>query len=256
MELKIKNVRKEFQLKDNIFKRKILAVESISLDILDGEFVAILGPNACGKTTLLRMIAGLLKPDSGQILFDNKKSTIAQIGYVFQNYKDSLYPWKTVIDNIAFPFELAGVPLTERRARVKRFCETFNIDIDFNKYPYELSEGQKQLVALLRAFINKPDLLLMDEPFSALDYYTRIDMHFQLMKLLASRRVTTVFISHDIKEAIFLADRVVIFSKPAQVIATYNIGFPHPRTADTIKSEGFIKTEKKILETIFQEVHQ
>ncbi|MEO0943081.1 MAG: ABC transporter ATP-binding protein, partial [Cyanobacteria bacterium J06642_12] len=177
-----------------------------NLDILKGKITCIFGPNGCGKSTLLNTISGLIPFDSGSISFEGKTLDRVTIGYVFQNYRDALFPWLKAIDNIEYPLKVMGVSKSERDRRVRTLVESFNIQIDLNRYPYQLSGGQQQLISILRALITEPDVLFLDEPFSALDFETTLFIRDKLQEIFQSSGITMVMVSHDLEEAVFMAD--------------------------------------------------
>lgn len=192
-------------------KQEVLADFSFSVE--QHEFITIFGPNACGKTTLLNSIAGLTPIDSGFIKINGKSSQQTKIGYVFQNFQLSFLPWRRNIDNIAFPLELQGVEKEERREKVKEFLAAIEIELPLFTYPYQLSGGQQQLLAITRALIFEPQVLLLDEPFNQLDYQTRITMQDTLLRIWQKTKTTILFISHDLDEAIVLGDKIIFLSK-------------------------------------------
>jgi NitT/TauT family transport system ATP-binding protein len=173
----------------------------------------VFGPNGCGKSTLINTIAGLTAPDAGQILFDGRKLSDVKFGYVFQNYREALFPWLRAFDNIAYPLKLMNVPLAERRARTEALVTHLGIKLDLALYPYQMSGGQQQLVSILRALVVEPEILFLDEPFSALDYEMTLFMRAQLQRIFMETGTTTVLVSHDLEEAVFLADRVLLLSR-------------------------------------------
>lgn len=213
--LKLENLKKTFITKS---KKDFVAIENINLNIKESEFVCLLGPSGCGKSTVLRMIAGLEKPTSGKIIYDKKEIIKAsrEIGMVFQNY--SLMPWLNVVDNIALGLKFSGKDKKETMDIANHFLEMVNMS-DFGKvYPYELSGGMQQRVAIARALANDPKVLLMDEPFGALDAYTRIVLQKELLKIWEKHKITVVFVTHSVDEAVYLADRVIFMkSKPGRI---------------------------------------
>jgi len=214
--------------------REVVAVDDASFRIDDGEFVALLGPSGCGKSTILNMVATLITPNGGDIRVDNAPVVpgrpIRQVGYVFQ--KDTLFPWRTVEDNIGYALELAGVPTGERKARVAEAIHQAGLDGFDRFYPASLSGGMRQRVSLMRTLIARPEILLMDEPFGALDTHTKLDMHSVLLSLWERERQTVLFVTHDLGEALTLADRIILMSaRPGRVKADFKVDFPRPRDA-------------------------
>ncbi|NJD78785.1 MAG: ABC transporter ATP-binding protein [Candidatus Methanoperedens sp.] len=208
----------------------IQALDNVNLEVKDEEFICILGPSGCGKTTLLRVIAGLDKPTSGEILLDGARieNPGQERGMVFQDY--SLFPWRTVIDNIAFGLEVMGVDREKRYERAREYLKLLDLEKFENSYPYELSGGMRQRIAIVRAIINNPKLLLMDEPFGALDAQTRNVMQAELLRIWEKKHKTILFITHSVDEAVYLADRIVVMSgRPGTVKEIFNVVLPRPR---------------------------
>lgn len=249
MPIEINNISKIFRHES----KNILVLDRIKLKIKDGEFLTIFGPNGCGKTTLLNIIADLEKPSDGSIKINNKPIGNARVGFVFQNYQESLFPWRTVKGNV----EIALESIYKNKQNIEKISKSYIKEVGLlkfsNKYPYQLSGGMKQLVAIVRALAYNPDLFLMDEPFSALDYDNRISMEEKLLDLWTRHKKTVIFVSHDIDEAVFLADRVVILSKrPAKIKAIIDIALQRPRTIETRFEKEFHDIKNKILR-IFKE---
>lgn len=223
--IEIKNVWKNFQ--NNII------LKEINLEIEKGDFICIFGPNGCGKTTLLNMIAGIIKPDTGHISIEGKESKKNIIGYVFQNYRESLLPWKTNLENIAFPLEIKGISKKERESKVLDIVKNLNLRIPLDNYPYQSSGGEQQLVALLREIIAEPKVILMDEPFSSLHCKSRDYLKIEIQKIYKNLGLTIIFVSHEIAETMQLADRIIIMKKyPGEIINMIDINFPRPRTEE------------------------
>ena len=230
----VAGLRKSFQAEG----REVVAVDDASFRIDDGEFVALLGPSGCGKSTILNMVATLIAPNGGAIRVDDQPVVpgrpIRHVGYVFQ--KDTLFPWRTVEDNIGYALELAGVPAAERRPRVAQAIHQAGLDGFARFYPASLSGGMRQRVSLMRTLIARPEILLMDEPFGALDTHTKLDMHSVLLNLWESTRQTVLFVTHDLGEALTLADRIILMSaRPGQVKQDFKVDFPRPRNAVTLR---------------------
>ena len=249
----VSNLYKSFP-KDTKRLSYISVIEDINLEVDCGEFVTIFGPNGCGKTTFLSILAGLLSPDKGEVLIQGKNPGLGRIGYIFQNFAETLFPWRNNIDNIAFPLELKGIPKAERYKNVVELEENLSIKIDNDSHPYKLSGGQQQLVAIARTIIDQPDVLLMDEPFNALDFQTRISMEDKILDIWEKTETTILFVSHDIDEAIYLADRVVFFSKmPARIAEIVEVKLPRPRNQQMLASKDFFDLRSKAIEN-FREV--
>jgi NitT/TauT family transport system ATP-binding protein len=203
-----------------------------------GEFVALLGPSGSGKSTILNMIATLVKPSSGQILIDGKpvisgKATPG-VGYVFQ--RDTLFPWRTVADNIGYGLQLAGIGDAERKERVATCLAQAGLQGFGDAYPSALSGGMRQRAALMRTLVVEPQILLMDEPFGALDTHTKIDMHEVLLRIWDREQQTVLFVTHDLGEALTLADRIILFSaRPGQIKDMFEVDFARPRDAVKVR---------------------
>lgn len=243
MAIKINNVYKSF---DSHNQENV--IEDLNLDIEDGELICILGPSGCGKTTLIRMIAGLELPSSGEILEDDIPITKPdkKRGLISQQY--SLFPWRTVFDNVAFGLEVNNVPKEEKKYRVEKFLDSVGLIEYKDHYPKELSGGMKQRVAIIRTIINDTKTMLMDEPFSALDVQNKHKLHDELIRYWKKSKRTIIFVTHDVEEAIYLSDRIVILSKqPSNIVKIFNIDLPHPRNR---KSPEFIDLEEEILEIV------
>lgn len=230
----IRGIRKAFLAEG----REVVAVDDASFRIDDGEFVALLGPSGCGKSTILNMVATLIAPNGGTIQVDGAPvipgRPIRHVGYVFQ--KDTLFPWRTVEDNIGYALELAGVAADERRARVAEAIGQAGLDGFARFYPSSLSGGMRQRVSLMRTLIAQPEILLMDEPFGALDTHTKLDMHSVLLALWERARQTVLFVTHDLGEALTLADRIILMSaRPGRIKQDFKVDFPRPRDAVALR---------------------
>jgi NitT/TauT family transport system ATP-binding protein len=224
--LSIHGVRKEFLTRG----KRLLAVESIDLTIEEGEFVTVVGPSGCGKSTLLNLCVGLLRASSGQILFRGQAidGICTKIGYVTQ--KDNLLPWRTLVENVEIALEIRGVEEKTRRRSAEEWIERVGLKGFEEHYPHELSGGMRQRANIIRTLIYDPELILMDEPFGPLDAQTRIVLQDQLLKLWLTTRKTIIFITHDLVEAITLADRVVLMSsRPGKIKSVETIGIARPR---------------------------
>jgi NitT/TauT family transport system ATP-binding protein len=212
------------------FDNQNVALSDVRLDIPHGQFVCLLGPSGCGKTTLLNLIAGFLRPAEGYIFLDGKlvEEPSPDRGMVFQDY--SLFPWRTVIKNVEFGLDVAGMSKRDCRARAERYLDLVKLGHVASRYPAQLSGGMKQRVAIARALAPGPKVLLMDEPFAALDAMTRGHLQDELIRIHELERCTTLFVTHNIDEAIRLADRVLIMSpNPGRVVADVTVSTPKPR---------------------------
>jgi NitT/TauT family transport system ATP-binding protein len=229
----------------------------LDLDLPRGELISVFGPNGCGKSTLINIIAGLLPADAGQILFDGQTIDEITFGYVFQNYREALFPWLRAIDNIGYPLKLKGLPRRERQDRIERLVAKLGIKIDLGKYPYQMSGGQQQLVSILRAVVVEPEILFLDEPFSALDYEMTLFMREQLQRLFVETATTTLLVSHDLEDAVYLADRIMLLSRPpARVADLVRYDAPRPRTDATLSEPEFIRIKAHCLEIFQQEIRR
>jgi NitT/TauT family transport system ATP-binding protein len=231
--------------------------DRFDLDIPRGKLVSIFGPNGCGKSTLINMITGLIPTDAGEILFDGKPLRDIKFGYVFQNYREALFPWLRAIDNIQYPLKLMKLPKAERRLRTERMIASLGVKVDLNRYPYELSGGQQQLVSILRALVVEPQILFLDEPFSALDYEMTLFMRDQLQRIFVETGTTTVLVSHDLEEAVYLADRILLLSRRPASIADYvHYDAARPRTDATLSQHDFVRVKAHCLEVFQREVRK
>lgn len=227
----------------------VTALKDVNLDIKQGEFISLLGPSGCGKTTLLRIIADLLQPSNGTVTVGGEMPREVRLkkkyGIVFQN--PVLYDWRTVRRNICMPMELMGMKKTERTSKVSKMLDLVELS-DFGKrYPYELSGGMQQRVGIARALAINPEILLMDEPFSALDEFTREKLHVDLLNIWRKTSKTIVFVTHNISEAVFLSDRVVVLSPhPGRVSAVIDINIPRPRNMESKQTQQFYDYITKI----------
>jgi NitT/TauT family transport system ATP-binding protein len=224
------------------------AVQDVTLTVAPGEFVCLLGPSGCGKSTLLGALAGHLRPSRGSIAVDGRTidGPHAERGLVFQHH--TLFPWRKVIDNVAFGLKMQGVPRAERHRRAQELLALVGLQDFAQHYPAQLSGGMKQRVEIARVLINHPRVMLMDEPFGALDAQTRLMMQQLLLDLWARIRTTIVFITHDIDEALFLADRILVMSpRPGRIIEEILIDFARPRDAGLVTSAAFTKLKRHCL---------
>jgi NitT/TauT family transport system ATP-binding protein len=243
----VKNISRTFSKKED--KSETRALKDVNFEVEDGEFVCILGPSGCGKTTLLRIAAGLETQSSGEILLNGVPITgpDPKRGMVFQQY--SLFPWRTVIDNIAFGLEMQGVKKREARKQVKKYLELVGLEQFKNSYPYELSGGMQQRAAIARALANEPEVLLMDEPFGALDAQTRNALQDELLEIWKQKHVTFLFVTHSVDEAVFLSDRIVVMtSRPGKVKEIIKVEIPRPRNRTSAEANRLRDKVLKLLE--------
>ncbi|MCA1374036.1 MULTISPECIES: ABC transporter ATP-binding protein [Bradyrhizobium] len=216
----------------NASGREFVAVDDVSFEVKQGEFVALLGPSGCGKSTILNMVAGLLPRSGGRILIDGDTVETGEVnprvGYVFQ--RDTLFPWRTVEQNIGYGLEIAGVPKSERTGRVATAVEKAGLAGFAQSFPRMLSGGMRQRVALMRTLILEPEILLMDEPFGALDTHTKLEMHKTLLEIWERERQTVLFVTHDLGEALTLASRIILLSaRPGRLKEDFDVAIPRPR---------------------------
>jgi len=226
--------------------------DQFDFDLPQGEFISIFGPNGCGKSTLINMISGLLPMDAGRVLFDGQTIAETRLSYVFQNYRDALFPWLRAIDNIHYPLKIMGLSRREREKRVEQLLADFEVKIDLNTYPYMLSGGQQQTVSILRALVTDPEVLFLDEPFSALDYEMTLFMRQQLQRIFMKTKTTTLLVSHDLEEAVQLANRVLLLTRrPTRVADFVEIDLPWPRDTECVTDKRFVELKSHCL-SVFQ----
>lgn len=233
-------------------KKSTKAIEDASIDIQDNDFVCIVGPSGCGKSTLLRMLAGLDFPTEGSIIVNDKKVTGPgpDRGMVFQTY--TLFPWMSVEDNIKFGLKIKKMPKDEQEVICNRYLDIIGLKKFAKAYPKELSGGMKQRVAIARALANQPEVLLMDEPFGALDPHTKSMMQLLMREIWEKEHPTVVFITHDIDEAVFLANKIYVMSaRPGKIIKEVNVYLPHKRNLDLKDSQEFIRIRKGINDLLY-----
>ncbi|HJV61388.1 MAG TPA: ABC transporter ATP-binding protein [Albitalea sp.] len=236
--------------------KSMTAIRDFTMTVERGEFVAIVGPTGCGKSTTLNLVTGLAKPSSGEVrVFGQPVNGIdPRIGFAFQT--DALFPWRSVIDNVVAGPLYRGVAKEEAYARAEKWLARVNLTGHENKYPHQLSGGMRKRVSLAQTFINEPQILLMDEPFSALDVQTRVLMHDELLRLWSEAQASVLFVTHDLEEAIGLADKVyVLTAGPATVKSVYSIDIPRPRVVSEIRYEKhFIELSQTIWNDLREEV--
>jgi len=248
--VRIDNVRKVFNTRNG----EMVALNGVSLDIHDNEFICVVGPSGCGKSTLLNIIAGLSEPTSGKVYCDGKEvtGTGTERGVVFQQY--ALFPWLTVKKNVMFALEMRGVKGKAAEEEAMKYLEMVDLAKFADHYPKELSGGMKQRVAIARAYAAEPEVLLMDEPFGALDAQTRTQLQTELLETWEKKRKTCFFITHDVEEAIILAQRVIIMSaRPGRIKDIVDIDIPYPRTQETKMTPHFMELKNHIWSQVYQE---
>ena len=248
----IAHVHKEFIKNGQAFS----VLDDVSISVGTGEFVALIGPSGCGKSTILNMIAGLIMPDEGQLHYQGEpiKSVNTAVGYMTQS--DSLLPWRTVEENISVALDIRNIEKTEKKQRVKDAIEKVDL-IGFEHHrPHELSGGMRKRVLLARTLIYHPATLLMDEPFAALDALLRVVMQEELLRIWNNDRRTVLYVTHDLAEAITLADRVIVFSKrPGRIVLDQRVDLPRPRAVDSLRmAPEFLKIYDQLWSTLRLEV--
>jgi NitT/TauT family transport system ATP-binding protein len=229
----------------------------ISFEVGQREIVAIVGPSGCGKTTLLRCINGLIAHDGGEIRVGGSVVTepVAGMAMVFQHF--GLLPWKTVYDNVAYGLRMAGAPRAEIREKVPHFIKMVGLEGFESAYPYQISGGMQQRCGLARALAIEPNVLLMDEPFAAVDAQTREILQFELLRIWEARPTAMVFVTHSIEEAVLMGDRVfVLKGRPSSIAETITVDLPHPRTRDTLSLPRFTQLRERVWATLSSEAHR
>jgi NitT/TauT family transport system ATP-binding protein len=233
-------------------KTAVSAVHQLDLDVAPGQFVSILGPSGCGKSTLIGAIAGFTPISAGELRVDGRAVSAPgpDRGVVFQHH--TLFPWKTVLQNVEFGLKMRGARPRERRETARAMLDSVGLADFAQHYPWQLSGGMQQRVSLARVLVNRPRLTLMDEPFCALDAQTRLSMQELLLSLWHEYHITVVFVTHDVDEAIFLSDRIVILSeRPGRVKAELSVNLPRPRTRDVLTSTEFMHLKREALGLLF-----
>ena len=234
--LRVEGLHKQFVTRDG----PVIAVEEMSFSVAPGEFVSIIGPSGCGKSTVFNIIGGLLGDYEGRVTVAGEtiSGTHPAIGMVFQ--EESTFPWRTVVENVAFPLEIAGVPKAQRLEQAAHFVELVGLHGFERRYPSELSGGMRQRVAIARTLASKPRILLMDEPFAALDEQTRLLLGDKVLQIQQELKQTTLLITHNLTEAVQLSDRVLVMTyRPGRLKRTVAIDLPHPRDSEVVSSEAF-----------------
>ena len=228
----------------------VTAVHDVSLDVQQGDFVSVVGPSGCGKTTILNMVAGFIPHSGGEMLLNGKaiSGPGPERGVVFQSF--ALFPWKTVLDNVGFGPKMRGVPKAERDRIAHEYLALAGLSHAANRYPNELSGGMQQRVGVVRALANNPEVLLMDEPFASVDAQTRMTLQEELTRIWQARKPTVIFVTHDVAEAVFLANRVVVLSK-GRVLDQVEVALPRPRVwDDLIEDETFKRLSAQVLQMV------
>jgi NitT/TauT family transport system ATP-binding protein len=245
----VRGVEKRFRTKSGA----VHALGPIDIDVARGEFVCIVGPSGCGKSTLLRLVAGLSPPSAGEIELRVAAESARPSAIVFQDY--GIFPWKTVLDNIALALRLQGVSRRDARSRARGLCDRFGLGSFVDAYPKQLSGGMRQRVSIARAMAAEPDVLLMDEPFAALDVQLRAVMQEELLRVWEADGRTVIFVTHSLEEAILLGDRVIVMSKrPGRVLADVTVPIERPRPADITELPGYWELRSSLWDLLREEV--
>ena len=248
--ISVQNVTKTFDLKGEEFT----ALGGVSLDVADNEFITVVGPSGCGKSTLMNVLAGLETPTSGTALVDGKPVTGPgpDRGVIFQQY--ALFPWLTVRKNVEFGLKTAGISAKERRATAEKFIDMVGLTDFADALPKMLSGGMKQRCAIARAYAVNPSILLMDEPFGALDALTRVTLQGQLLDTWSREKRTVMFITHDVDEAVFLANRVVVMAaRPGRIHEIIDVDLPYPRTEEMRLSPEFSQLRNRVWHAVYHQ---
>ncbi|GAA2909561.1 NitT/TauT family transport system ATP-binding protein [Microbacterium keratanolyticum] len=248
--ISVRNVTKTFDLKGEAF----YALDDVSLDVADNEFITVVGPSGCGKSTLMNILAGLDSPTSGEALVDGKavRGPGPDRGVIFQQY--ALFPWLTVRKNVEFGLKTAGLGAKERRAKAEHFIEMVGLSDFADALPKMLSGGMKQRCAIARAYAVDPSILLMDEPFGALDALTRVKLQEQLLDTWSREKRTVMFITHDVDEAVFLANRVVVMAaRPGRIYDVIDVDLPYPRTEEMRLSPEFTELRNRVWSAVYHQ---
>jgi NitT/TauT family transport system ATP-binding protein len=238
IKVSVRNLCKTYQAHN---RNEITVFKELNLDVQPEEFICIVGPSGCGKTTFIKIIDGLIQATSGEVSIGGREVSEPGFDRAFVFQADSLYPWRTVLDNIVFGLEIKGIPRNERYSRAQELIKRVGLAGFESHYPHELSGGMRQRVNLARALAVDPEIILMDEPFAALDAQTREVMQQELLKVWSSSKKTVIFITHQIDEAVFLADRVVVFSaRPATIKADIRVNIARPRNLSVKRMPEFL----------------
>jgi ABC-type nitrate/sulfonate/bicarbonate transport system ATPase subunit len=246
--LKVSNVAKEFRVNGSTI---VQALQDISLQVDEGEFVTLIGPSGCGKSTLLNLVCGLMEPDTGTISLrgDEHAQRLGQVGYMLQ--RDLLLPWRTLLDNLMLGPEVLHRNLAAARQEAQDLLPLFGLEGFADAFPATLSGGMRQRAALLRTMLCKQELILLDEPFGALDALTRRTMRTWLLQVWERFRQTVLFVTHDVEEAIYLADRVYVFSqRPGRILLEIKVDFPRPRTSEMLIDARFASYRQELLSAL------
>ncbi len=253
MAIMLRNVTKKFPIKEP--PGSIPVLNGFDLDVDSGKIVALFGPNGCGKTTALNIAAGIETADSGEVSLTANDSHRQRVGYVFQNFREVLLPWESALENVGFGLRASGVPPVQARKRAASFLDKYGFIFPRENYPYQLSVGQQQTVALARALIQNPANILLDEPFSALDHEARFRMQDLVELVIRTEATAGVLVSHDVDEALYLGDELILLSKrPGRVIRRLEIPFARPRRHDLLATAEFASLRREVVAAFLKEV--
>lgn len=254
VKLSLKNITKEFKTR----RQNILAVEGISFSIKEKEFVSLVGPSGCGKSTIIRMIDGIISPSSGSIVVDNSEYTVRpskeilkKFGFIFQNH--NLLPWMTVQQNLELPLKILGCQTEADYERVDELLAMVSLTKYKDAYISDLSAGMQQRLGVIRAMVYNPEILLMDEPYGALDETTRVQMDLETLRIWKETGKTIIFITHNVSESVLLSDRIMVMStNPGRIVETLDVDLPRPRTMDMMLDDRFIEIRNRVVQLIGQ----
>jgi NitT/TauT family transport system ATP-binding protein len=254
MSISVQAVTKRFREPQS--NKSLPVLSSVSLEVGQREIVSLFAPNGSGKTTLFDIIAELLEPDGGQVKLVNPYPGRPILGYLLQSFRDTLMPWQSALENVAFPLRAEGLPRRAATERALAFLDQYGFSFPRHNYPYQLSGGQQQTVSLARVLVNRPSNLLLDEPFGALDHKTRFYMRDLLCRVTDSQDLSVLLVSHDIDETLYLSDRVVMLSqRPARIIRVVDVDFMRPRTRDLLLTREFGDLRQEMLGAFLAEVY-
>ena len=251
--LEVRNVSKVFWPQGETSQTTVVALQDVSFHVADNEFLCVLGPNGCGKTTLVRILAGLISPDRGEVLVNGSRvaGPPRDQAIVFQHY--GLFPWRTVMGNVELALELDGISKTRRRAHCQRYIDLVGLSGFESHFPHQLSGGMQQRAALARAFSKEPRILLLDEPFGHLDEQTREALQEELLRICSQLRMTVIFVTHAVDEALVLADRILLFSpRPGRLREEIKVTLPRPRKVAEVESHPEFVRLRSAIRTILR----